>query len=60
LFLGLDALVAIFLVWFAILFTGRYPGSLFGYVVGVLRGGNCVNGCAFTLVTDEYPPFCLG
>ena len=59
LFLGLGALVAIVVAWFAIIFTGTYPRSLFQYVVGVLRWGNRVNGYAFTLVTDRYPPFSL-
>jgi len=45
--------------WFAIMFTGRYPNRLFGYVVGVLRWGSRVQGYAFTLVTDRYPPFRL-
>ncbi len=45
--------------WFAIVVTGRYPRGLFGYVVGVLRWGSRVQGYAFTLVTDRYPPFRL-
>jgi hypothetical protein len=57
--LGLGAVVAVVLAWFAILFTGTYPRGLFDYVVGVLRWSNRVNGYAFTLVTDQYPPFSL-
>ena len=59
LFLGLGALAAIVAAWFAIIFAGTYPRSLFDYVVGVLRWGNRVNGYAFTLITDQYPPFSL-
>jgi len=59
LFLGVGALGAVALAWFAILFTGTYPRSLFDYVVGVIRWINRVNGYAFTLITDQYPPFSL-
>src|SRR2546421_6677900 len=59
LFLGLGAILAIIAAWFAVLFTGTYPRSLFDYVVGVLRWTNRVNGYAFTLITDQYPPFSL-
>ena len=45
--------------WFAILVTGNYPRGLFDYVVGVLRWTNRVNAYAYTLVTDQYPPFSL-
>jgi hypothetical protein len=58
-FLGIAVLVSIIVAWFAILFTGRYPRSLFGFVVGVMRWTNRVNAYAFTLVTDQYPPFSL-
>ena len=58
-FLGIAALLSIIVAWFAILFTGRYPRSLFEFVVGVMRWSNRVNAYAFTLVTDQYPPFRL-
>jgi hypothetical protein len=58
-FLGIAVLVSIIVAWFAILFTGRYPRSLFDFVVGVMRWSNRVNAYAFTLVTDQYPPFRL-
>ena len=58
-FLGIAALFEVILAWFAILFTGTYPRSLFDYVVGWLRWTNRVQGYAFTLITDQYPPFSL-
>ncbi len=58
-FLGIGALGAVILAWFAILFTGTYPRSLFDFVVGVLRWNSRVTGYAFALVTDKYPPFSL-
>jgi hypothetical protein len=58
-FLGIAAFVAVVIAWFAILFTGRYPRSLFDFVVGVFRWSQRVNAYAFLLVTDKYPPFSL-
>lgn len=58
-FLFLGAFVAVFLAWWAILFTGRYPRGLFDYVVGVGRWALRVQGYVAFLVTDQYPPFSL-
>jgi membrane protein YdbS with pleckstrin-like domain len=58
-FLLIGAIVAIIVAWFAILLTGRYPRSLFDYVVGVGRWSLRVGAYAFLLVTDRYPPFSL-
>jgi hypothetical protein len=58
-FLGIGAVVSVVLAWFAILFTGRYPRTLFDYVVGVIRWGLRVEAYAFLLITDQYPPFSL-
>jgi len=58
-FLGIAALVAVIIAWFAILITGRYPRALFDFVEGVLRWNNRVTGYAIVLITDRYPPFQL-
>jgi uncharacterized protein DUF4389 len=42
-----------------ILVTGSYPRGMFGFVEGVIRWNIRVTAYAFTLVTDQYPPFRL-
>ncbi|MFC1942926.1 DUF4389 domain-containing protein [Chloroflexota bacterium] len=58
-FLYIAAIVCLVIVWFAILFTGRFPRGLFDFVVGVSRWSLRVDAYALLLVTDRYPPFAL-
>lgn len=58
-FLVIAVFFAVTVAWFAILFTGQYPRSLFDFVVGVGRWALRVDAYAFLLVTDAYPPFSL-
>jgi Domain of unknown function (DUF4389) len=58
-FLGVATFFVAIYAWFAILFTGHYPEGAFRFVEGVLRWSNRVSAYAFTLVTDDYPPFRL-
>jgi Domain of unknown function (DUF4389) len=59
LFLGLAASVVVFIAFFAILFTGRYPRGMFDFVTGVARWWFRVQAYAFWFMTDRYPPFSL-
>ena len=58
-FLSMASVFAVIIAWFAILFTGQYPKSLFDYNVGVARWWLRVSAYAFLMVTDHYPPFSL-
>ncbi len=56
--LGIVAFLGIFVAWFAILFTGKFPKGIFDFVVGVQRWNTRVT--AYVLfMRDEYPPFSL-
>jgi hypothetical protein len=58
-FVWFATLFAIFASWFIVLFTGRYPPGLHGFVVGSFRWTQRVTAYAL-LMTDKYPPFSLG
>jgi hypothetical protein len=53
---GIVVGVAMVIAWFVILFTGKYPKSIFDLVVGYYRWTMRVY--TYTgLLRDEYPPF---
>ena len=56
--LGIIAFIALVIAWFAVLFTARYPRSLFDFVVGFERWRLRVS-AYLLLQTDRYPPFSL-
>lgn len=56
--LGIGALFAILISFFAVIITRRYPRGLFDYVVGVSRWAWRVQ-AYLLLMVDPYPPFSL-
>jgi hypothetical protein len=53
---GIAVEFVVFLSWFAILFTGRYPDGFFGFVSSYLSYVARVN-CYVSLLDDTFPPF---
>jgi hypothetical protein len=56
--LGFVAMIAVFIAWWVILFTGRYPRGLFDFVVKVMRWNYRINGYS-SHYTDRYPGFSM-
>ncbi len=53
---SLIAALAVFVAWFAIVFTARYPRGLYDFVAGFHRYYARVMGY-YNLLADPYPPF---
>lgn len=58
--LYVPALLAMFVAFFAVLITGRYPRRLWDFAVGVLFRWPWRVWAYLLLMTDRYPPFTLG
>lgn len=56
LFRSIVSNVLMFLAWWVVLFTGRYPQSWHEFNVGTLRWSTRVS-LYMNYLTDEYPPF---
>ena len=52
------AQILVVIVWFAMVFTGRYPEALYNFNSGAVRALARVNSFQY-LLTDEWPPFGL-
>src|SRR5918994_707545 len=56
---GIAALVVVIIAWFAMLFTGRFPDGMYGFVASYLRLSTRVYSYAL-LFSDELPSFAGG
>jgi hypothetical protein len=57
-FLAIGVMIASFIGWWMILFTGSLPRGFHNFIVGYMRWSQRVNNYMGNL-TDEYPPFSL-
>lgn len=57
--LGIAWAITTIIAWFAILFTGNYPRTLYEFGVDVFRWSTRVE-VYLLLLRDEYPPFSFG
>jgi hypothetical protein len=56
-FYGIAVSIVVFIAFWAILFTAKYPRGMFDFVVGYMRWGIRVATYYSNLLRDEYPPF---
>lgn len=53
---AIGAAVVVFIAWFALLFTGRYPEGMYRFVSGFVRNQTRLWSYG-NLLTDKYPPW---
>jgi hypothetical protein len=53
---GIAAFVVVFIAWWAVLFTGKYPERWHAFVVGTYRWNTRLS-LYMSYMTDEYPKF---
>jgi Domain of unknown function (DUF4389) len=57
-FVGIAAGVVVWIAFWAVLFTGKYPPAFHGFVTGYVRWSTRCT-CFLYGLTDKYPPFSL-
>lgn len=55
-FRGIATYFVVFIAWWAVLITGKYPKGMFDFVVGTLRWATRIR-IYMGFMTDKYPPF---
>ncbi len=55
-FVAIAAYFVIFIAWWIVLFTGKYPEGMFNFMVGFLRWVQRISNY-LSFMTDNYPPF---
>jgi len=58
-FLFLAEYIIIVIAFFAILFTRKWPRSMFDFTVGIMRWRTRANAYGYFWMTEKYPPFSL-
>lgn len=56
LFRGIATYFVVFIAWWVVLITGKYPKGMFDFVVGTIRWATRIN-IYMGFLTDKYPPF---
>lgn len=56
-FLQIIAAILVFIAWFILLITARYPEGMFNFVAGYLRWS--LNVTAYVFFHNRYPPFSM-
>ena len=58
-FLFIAEYIIIVIAFFSILFTRKWPRSMFDFTVGIMRWRTRANAYGYFWMTEQYPPFSL-